>query len=127
MPMINWYQHEYQLDPGVGTRAGNWFSGLWQDVRQATRMLRRNAAFSAMAIATLALGIGLATAMCSVLNGTRCGTRFPFLTRAASCPCEALPHIRLCWTGRRPVTRSTAWPAIEASAIPSPAPVRRYL
>jgi len=70
MPMINWYQHEYQLDPGVGTRAGNWFSGLWQDVRQATRMLRRNAAFSAMAIISLALGIGLATAMCSVLNGT---------------------------------------------------------
>lgn len=45
-------------------------SCLWQDIRQATRIVRRNAAFSALAILTLALGIGLATAMCSVLNGT---------------------------------------------------------
>ena len=33
-------------------------------------MLCRNAAFSALAILTLALGMGLATAMCSVLNST---------------------------------------------------------
>jgi len=60
----------YQSDVSAGTRMRAWFSSLWPDIHQATKMLHRNVTFSALAILTLALGIGLATAMCSVLNGT---------------------------------------------------------
>jgi predicted permease len=67
MTIFNAHQ---QANSGLGIRAGGWVSGLWHDVLQAARMMRRNAAFSLLAISTLALGIGLTTAMFSVLNGT---------------------------------------------------------
>jgi hypothetical protein len=55
---------------------------LFQDVRYALRQLRKNPGFTAVAVLTLALGIGANSAIFGVIDAVCCA-RFLFMTPAA--------------------------------------------
>jgi len=56
-------------DASAGVWGWNWLERLVQDIRHAFRSLRKAPGFTAIAVATLGLGLGMNTAVYSLVNG----------------------------------------------------------
>jgi len=89
-----------------------WLEALLQDVRYAARQLRKNPAFAAVAVVTLALGIGVNTALFSLLHDTML-ERLPI-----SRPQEL---VQLTWHQRHDLGWNFNWPDYRPLLEPQPA------
>jgi hypothetical protein len=89
-----------------------WLEILWQDLRYSLRQLRRNPGFTAVAVITLALGIGVNTAIFSLLHDTILA-RLPIIH-----PQEL---VQLTWLQGTEIGTTFNWPDYEPLLAPQPA------
>ena len=96
-------------------RSASWeatLEALWKDLRFALRMLRKNPGFTAVAVVTLALGIGVNTAIFSLLHDA-------ILARLPISSPQELVQLR--YSHGTEVGTNFNWPDYEPLLAPTPA------
>jgi predicted permease len=103
------------LTPGAAGTGGGFLHGAWRDLRHGARLLRLDPGFSAVAILSLALGIGANTAIFQLLDAVR--LRNLPVTRAgelANVKIVNNPHGRTGdFTGAHPELTTALWERVR--------------